>query len=176
MQVLRIIKRNFVMNDEEDFRLLFNGYVRPHLEHCVQVWSPYLIKDIECLEKVQRRATKLVKGLKNRPYSERLALLHTSSLVKRRLRGDLIQAYRILKGIDKVDIEHFFELDDGGGYDLRSHSLKVKVQRSRLQLGQGFFSQRVVCVWNSLPSSVVEASSVNIFKKRLDDWIQDVDF
>jgi len=75
-----------------------------------------------------------------------MALLRTSSLVKRRLRGDLIQSYHILKGIDKVDIEHFFELDDGGGYDLRGHNLKVKAQRSRLQLRQGFFSQRVVCV------------------------------
>jgi len=87
-------------------------------------------KDIECLEKVQRRATKFVKGLKNKPYSERLALLHTLSLVKRRVRGDLIQAYRIMKGIDTVEMEHFFELDDGGGYDLRGHSLKVKVQRT----------------------------------------------
>jgi len=159
---------------EEDFRLLFNGYVRPHLEYCVQVWSPYLKTDIECLEKVQIRTTKLVKGLKNKPYSERQALLHTSSVVKRRLRDDLI--HRIMKGIDKVDIKHFFELDDDGGYDLRGHNLKVKVQRSRLQLRQGFFSKRVGCVWNSLPSSVVEASSVNIFKKRLDDWSQDVDF
>jgi len=80
------------------------------------------------------------------PYSERLALLHTSTLVKRRVRGDLIQAYRIMKGIDKVEMEHFFELNDGGGYDLRGHSLKVKVQRSRLQ---PCFSQRVVCAWNS---------------------------
>jgi len=81
-----------------------------------------------------------------------------------------------MKGIDKVDTGHFFELDDGGGYDLRGHNLKVKVQRSRLQLRQGFFSQKVVCIWNSLPSSVVEALSVNILKKRLDDWCHDLDF
>ena len=76
-----------------------------------------------------------------------------------------------MKGIDKVEMEHFFELDDGGGY-----SLKVKVQRSRLQLRQGYFSLRVVCAWNSLPASVVEASSIIMFEKRLDDWSQDVDF
>ena len=51
-----------------------------------------------------------------------------------------------MKGIDKVEMEHLFELDDCGGYDLRGHSLKVKVQRSRLQLGQGYFSQRAVCL------------------------------
>jgi len=80
-----------------------------------------------------------------------------------------------MKGIDKVDVEHFFQLDDGCGYDLRGHSLKIKVKRSRLQLQQGFFSQRVVCAWNSLPSSVAEASTVSIFKKRLEDWSH-VDF
>jgi len=63
MQMLGIIKRNFVLTDAEDFRLLFNGFVRPHLEYCVSVWSPYLRKDVDCLEKVQRRATKLVRGL-----------------------------------------------------------------------------------------------------------------
>jgi len=48
MQVLGLIRRNFVLNDKEDFLLLFNGFVRPHLEYCVSVWSPYLRKDIEC--------------------------------------------------------------------------------------------------------------------------------
>jgi len=95
------------MNDEEDFHLLFNGYVRPHMEYCVQVWSPYLKNDIECLEKVQRRATKLVKGLKNKSYPQRLTLLYTTSLAKRRTRGDLIQVFHILNGIDGVEKEHF---------------------------------------------------------------------
>ena len=119
-------------------------------------------------------------GLKQDTFCSRLYVVCnwwssiTSSLVKRQMRGDLIPVYHIIK----LDTEHFFKLDDdGGGYDLRVHSLRVKVQRSRLQLRQGgFFSQRAVCAWNSLPSSVVEASSVHVFKKRLDNCCQDVDF
>jgi len=141
----------------------------------VSVWSPYLRKDIDCLEKVQRRATKLVKGLKHKPYEERLKLLGITSLENRRVRGDLIQVFRIVKGFYKVNTEDFFVLDNGGGHALRGHKWKLKVNRSRLQLRRCFFSRRVVNVWNKLPAHVVEASSVNCFKKRLDDWSMDVE-
>ena len=63
MSVMRLIKRNIKSIDIEEFNLLFKAYIRPHLEYCIQVWSPYLRKDIECLERVQRRATKLVGSL-----------------------------------------------------------------------------------------------------------------
>jgi len=79
-----------------------------------------------------------------------------------------------MRGIDKVNIEHFFELDHGGGHDLRGHRIKVKIQRSWLQLLQGFLSQSYLCS-EHLPSSVVEALSVSAFKKRPVDWSQDVD-
>jgi len=164
------------MNDEEDFRLLFNGYVRPHLEYCVQVWSPYLKKDIECLEKVQRSATKLVKGLKNKSYPERLTLLHATSLSKRRTRGDLIQVFRILNGIDGVEKEHFSNWMMVADTVCGVMEYKIRVQRGRLQLRQGFFCHRIVKIWNMLLASVVEASTVRTFKKRLDDWSMDVEF
>jgi len=94
MQVLGLIKRNFVLNDEKDYRLLFNGFVHPHLQYCVSVWSLYLRKDIECLEKVHRRATKLVKGMMHKSCDERLQLLGITSLEKRSVRGNLIQVFR----------------------------------------------------------------------------------
>ena len=59
----------------EEFNLLYKAYIRPHIEYCIQVWSSYLKKDIECLEGVRKRATKLVGSLRNKPYDERLTAL-----------------------------------------------------------------------------------------------------
>ena len=73
----------------------------------MSVWSPYLVKDIECLEKVQRRAIKLVQGLKYKQYDDRLKLLGITSLKKRRIRGDLIQVFRRVKGLTQLILDHF---------------------------------------------------------------------
>ena len=98
MQILRVIKRNFVSADEEDSRLLFNGFVRPVTTPgilCVCLVSLFgEVKDTECLEKVQRRATKLIQCLKYKQYDERLNLFSITSLQKRRIRGVLIHVFR----------------------------------------------------------------------------------
>ena len=133
MQVLGLIRRNFVMIDAADYRLLFSSYVRPHSEYCVQVWSPYLREDIDCIEKVQCRATILVRGLKYKSYGERLALFQTTSLENRRIRGDLIQVFLTVKGFNDVNQDNFLELDDGG-YSLRGHggpNMTSKVHKNR---------------------------------------------
>ena len=69
--VLGMVRRHFKEIDTDDFKIIYNTYVRPHLEYCEQAWSPYLQKDKTYLEKVQRRATKMVKGLKKLPYETR---------------------------------------------------------------------------------------------------------
>ena len=78
------------------------------MEYCVQAWSPHLVKDIRILESVQRTATKMVPTLRKLPYESRLQRLGLTTLERRRIRGDLIETFKILTDIEKVDKEQFF--------------------------------------------------------------------
>ena len=172
--VLEIIRRNFRKLNVNGFLLIYKSYIRPHLEYCVQAWSPYHQKDIQCLESVQRAATKLVPSLKKLSYEDRLIRLGLTTLYQRRIRGDLIETYKILTGKINVLSDNFFRLHTGSN-NTRGQSLKLSVQRSRLDLLKNFFSLPVVRIWNSLPQDVVNSTSVTMFKRRLDkhcmEWI-----
>jgi len=119
------------------------------------------------LEKVQRRATRMVKRLKKLPYETRLKKLGMYSLERRRLRGDLIETFKILTGRENVNYSKFFELADVTS-GLRGHSSKLFKPRCRTTVRQNLFSLWIVNEWNRLPQDVVEAPSINAFKNRLD--------
>ena len=99
---LGIIKRTFSTFEIYSVALLNKTYVRCHMKYCVQAWNLYYRKDIDILEKIQIRATKMVPELSHLLYSDILNRLKLTSLEDRRQRGDLIEAYKIISGKENV--------------------------------------------------------------------------
>ena len=160
-----LIFRTFTFMDKDMFLNLYKSVVRPHLEYASTIWYPMYKKDIIQIENVQRRATRLVKCIKHLPYEERLKTLGLPSLEYRRERADLIQVYKIMHGIDKIDKDKMFKLSRYRA--TRGHSLKLYKKRARLKVRANSFSNRVVDNWNSLTEDIVNAPSLNAFKSGL---------
>lgn len=166
-RMIGLIRISFECIDTEMFLNLYNSLIRPLLEYCVQAWSPHLERDITLLENVQRRATKIVKDLRNEEYPERLKKLKLTKLEDRRNRGDMILTYRLLNGLEGIKYNNFFTLDQSP-YDLRGHSKKLHKPRTNLDVRKYFFSHRIIDKWNGLTEEEVSAPNTRTFKLRYD--------
>ena len=167
-KVLGYIKRQFKSRNKDVILSLYKSLVRPHLEYAVQFWAPSLRKDIERLEKVQARATKIIPSIRNLGYERRLERLNLFSLEKRRLRGQLIETFKILKGIDSIDYQSIFTLSSN---QTRSNGWKLELKRFRTSLCGNFFTYKIASFWNRLPVDVVNSDTIGQFKNRLDKVI-----
>ncbi len=143
--------------------------VRPHLEYAVQFWAPHYVKDIEKLEVVQRRATKMITSLRNKPYEERLARLNLFFLEKRRLHGKIIECFKILKGFTNVEARRMFSIDNTPRS--KTNGVKLRYKQVQLDCTTFFFTNDVVREWNKLPPSV-QCDTLNSFKNKLDQDIR----
>ena len=122
-QVLGMIRRNITYKDKRLIVPMYKAIVRPHLEYCIQAWSPYLRKDIDMLDKIQRRATNIF----------------------------------------------FVEITESK--ITRGHNYTLVKKQSRLDVIKYSFSQRTINVWNTLSTDCVHASSVNMFKNKIDKYL-----
>lgn len=166
--LIYLIQRAFCNTSVEMVSKLFKTYVRPKIEYACSVWSPYFVKDVEILERVQRRMTKISDETRHLSYPERLELFQISSLKERRERGDMIQVFKTLSGYYSPLIElSLFHLNEGR--ELRGHSRKISKEKCQLLIRKNFITNRVVYKWNSLEEETVTAPSVNAFKNRLDN-------
>ena len=161
--------------DSTNFIGLYKTFVRPHLEYCSQAWCPWCKGDIETLEAVQRRAVMMVTNLRGKSYEERLAELGMVTLEKRRQRGDLIQAYKVLSGKDQVATSTWFDCpephEDQVTTRAASGLMNVVRNEGSSDIRRNFWSVRVCDLWNNIPDEIKARGTTNGFKNALDEYL-----
>ena len=168
-RIVGLIRRSFTHLDIHSFKILFVALVRPHLEYCGTVYNPRLLKDKRRIENILRRASKLLPGLRELPYEQRLHCLKLPSMKYRLIRGDLIEVFNWFQSYYACQTK-LFAIEDRV-IQTRGHSYKLKKKFCRLESRKHFFVNRVIDKWNSLPDEIVCASSLNAFKNRLDKFL-----
>ena len=172
--ILTQISRAFMYRDRRVFVQLYKQFVRCHLEFAAPAWSPWQEGDIQLLERVQIRAVKMIHGLQSNTYEEKLAELGLRTLEDRRKRLDLVQTFKIINGHDNVKRETWFKLVGQNERHMTrasSYHKNIVGTRSNTEIRKQFFSNRVVPLWNALSEHVKESTTVQIFKRRLEETV-----
>ena len=168
-RILGMISRTFTSRSRVIILQLYRSLVRPHLDYCAQAWRPHLKKDILAIEKVQRRATRMIDDIGKLEYEDRLLQLGLTTLETRRIRGDLLEMFKIFKGFDNLDHTKFFKLNSNV---LRGHSLKLYKTRFESSIGENSFYARSIDEWNALTPDIVNCTTIDSFKSKLDDHLK----
>jgi ribonuclease P/MRP protein subunit RPP40 len=167
--MLFLLNKVFCKSSPAIFANLYKTYVRPVLEFANCVWIPVLQRDIQLLESVQRRATRLPFGRSRPQYTVRLSLMGIPSLSARRVRGDLLVVFRALSS-EQFPIRHLFTLHEGGR--TRGHSLKLLKDKFVTTARQYFLTNRILDPWNSLPPEIVNCKTADSFKAKYDTLLK----
>jgi hypothetical protein len=160
-----LIYKSFQSRNRNMLVTAFKTYVRPLLETNSQIWSPHLVSHIRKIEAIQRRFTKRLRGLYYYTYSDRLAVLGLERLDVRRLRADLVFAYKLLFNLTSLDSTSYFKLVTSGARR-NCHGYKLYLPSFKTDIRKYFFSVRVVRIWNDLPITT-DFSSLMAFKRSI---------
>ena len=162
------MKRAFTDLNNDGFLKLYKAMVRPIMEYANTIWGPHFLLDIRRLERVQRRATKMIPSLNDQSYQHRLTSLDLPSLTYRNTRGDLIFLYKLINGYFNLDFSTFFTLSPN--IHTRGNSLKLYKPFTHRLCRSNYFSVKVINHWNQLPEEIVSCTSLNRFKSLLDNY------
>ena len=170
-----MLVRNIMFKEIDIMTPLFKGIVRPILEYGNVVWCPYMVKDITRVENVQRHFTKYIVGMKGLSYQQRLEKIKLPSLEYRRVRGDLIEVYKIVhQKYDPVITNTLFTISENKKNTRKSNSLNLCKPSFNKQQYKMFFTNRVINLWNSLPEEIVNAPTLNNFKNKVYRLFSDI--
>lgn len=170
--LLGLINRNFKYVNNNIFLILYKSLVRSQLEYSACVWSPWTIREMEEIERVQKRATKMVRGCEGLDYENRLRFLCLPTLRYRRIRGDLIMMFNILRSEDHRCLPEMMRATGR----TRGHGMKISTAPFHTNLRKNYFINRILNIWNSLTDEVVDCSNVNEFKNKLDKFLMNAKF
>ncbi len=145
---------------------LYKTVIRPTLEYATPVWNPCLAKDIAEIESVQRKITKRISGMSNLSYDERLQRLNLTTLEIRRKYFDLIECYKIVHCLVRSDCHEALTLSTCNTRGFQT-KLNCTLPTARINVRKHFFIERVLSLWNALPSEVVTQSTLTEFKVAL---------
>ena len=164
--VLGQLARAFHFRDRYVFLQLYKTYVRPHVEFAVQSWSPWTAANKEVLEEVQKRAIRMVSGLRIVEYEDRLLELGMATLEERRHQADMTMVFKVLKGMEDVDKAEWFTMASKAQRLTRTAAdpKNVRVKHGRLEIRKIFFTVRVTNEWNKVPGQIKGLRSVDAFK------------
>ena len=164
------VLKTFKSKNISTLKKVFVTYIRPKLEYNSPVWSPYLIKDITKVERVQRHFTKVAFlrcGVDFVSYDDRLRKLNIKSLQERRIYFDLVFLYKIIHGLTNLHFSDYFVFRHTY-YNLRGNSQKIDtLNKFKSHQWSNTFFARVVKFWNAIPDDVAMSLSLNVFKHKV---------
>jgi hypothetical protein len=168
LQIYGWMVRTLVTRDRQVILKIYKTIIRPNLEYASSVWNPTAVGQIQSIEKVQRKVTKLILG-KNIPYEERLRILQLPSLRWRRHYFDLLRVYMIVNADNEPEIRKtlFTFNSEISNTSLRRHRLALYKEEVHSNLLKNQFANRVIDSWNSLPSLLVTLPTLQMFKSNL---------
>ena len=149
---------------------MYKAIAKPHLEYWIHAWRPYGKKIIDTLERIQRRATKIIKEMRYLSYEERLKECGLTTLEAKKLKADQIEVVKILNGYENIDRNMFFSFKKDSR--TRGHKVTLVKDQCRLDIRKYSFSHRTINELNKLSTDCVTASSANMFKNKVDTYLR----